>query len=335
MHNVRDKVVVITGASSGFGRGAALKFAEAGANVVGAARRKRVLKDLEKQCKKLGCQILTIETDVSNSEEVEELASRTVNQFGQIDVWVNNAGVGAVGRFDEIPLEEHEQLIRTNLLGTLYGSYFAMQEFRKRGRGVLINMSSFTGKVGTPYLTSYAASKFGICGLDMALRQELEQNNETGIRVCTITPVSFDTPFFEHSANHSGKPVRPIPPVYDPRKVIDTIFDLAQNPRDEVVVGAAGKLGSAQYRISPKLVERFMGRNAHKSQMESEGSARESSGSVFEPMSSGTDIYGGWSASNGGNKAAALLGIAVPAAIGIALLARKRSRIKEQLEQAA
>jgi short-subunit dehydrogenase len=332
---MRDKVVVITGASSGFGRGSALKFAEMGANVVAAARRKRVLKDLEKQSKKLGSQIRTIETDVSNAKDVEELAARTIREFGKIDVWVNNAGVGAVGRFDEIPLEEHEQLIRTNLLGTLYGSYVAMREFRKRGKGILINMSSFAGKVGTPYLSSYAASKFGIRGLGMALRQELEQNQDIGIRVCTVMPVSFDTPFFEHSANHIGRPVRPIPPVYDPRKVIDTVVDLAQNPRDEVVVGAAGKFGSAQYRIAPKLVERFMARNTHKSQMESEGTASHSSGSVLEPMSSGTDVYGGWSDSHGGSTTAKLLGIAIPTAIGIALLARKRARLKQQFEEAA
>jgi short-subunit dehydrogenase len=332
---MRDKVVVITGASSGFGRGAALKFAETGANVIAAARRKRALKDLERQGKKLGSQIRTVETDVSNARDVEELASRTVREFGQIDVWVNNAGVGAVGRFDEIPLEEHEQLIRTNLLGTLYGSYFAIREFRKRGKGILINMSSFAGKVGTPYMTSYAASKFGIRGLGMALRQELEQNQDIGIRVCTIMPVSFDTPFFEHSANHIGRPVRPIPPVYDPRKVIDTIVGLAQNPRDEIVVGTAGKFGSAQYRISPKLFERFMARTTHKSQMESEGTASDSSGSVLEPMSSGTEIYGGWNESNGGSITAKLLGIAIPTAIGIALLARKRGRLKEQFEEAA
>ncbi len=332
---MRDKVVVITGASSGFGRGAALKFAGNGAKVVAAARRKRALKDLEKQSRKVGSQIRIVETDVSHEDEVEELASRTVREFGKIDVWVNNAGVGSVGRFDEIPLEEHEQLIRTNLLGTLYGSYFAMQEFRKRGRGVLINMSSFAGKVGTPYLSSYAASKFGIRGLDMALRQELEQNGDFGIRVCTIMPVSFDTPFFAHSANHTGKPVRPIPPVYDPREVIDTIVGVAQNPRDEVVVGRAGRFGGAQYRIAPKTVERFMGRNAHKSQMESEGTAAQGSGSVFEPMSTGTDVYGGWLESNRGSRATRMIGIAVPAAVGIILLARKRSRNREEFEQAA
>jgi len=332
---MRDRVVVITGASSGFGRGAALAFAERGAKVVAVARRKRALKELEKHCRKLGTRILILDTDVSNAEEVEKLTSRAIREFGKIDVWVNNAGVGAVGRFDEIPLEEHEQLIRTNLLGTLYGSYFALREFRKRGVGTLINMSSFAGKIATPYLSSYSASKFGVRGLDMALRQELEQNEETNIHVCTIMPVSFDTPFFEHAANHSGKPVRPVPPVYDPQKVIDTIVDLARNPRDEVVVGTAGRLGNVQYRVSPKMMERFMGRNTHKAQMETEGTARHHSGSIFEPMSSGTEVRGGWIDERGSHTTAKLLSIAVPAAIGLALLARKRNRLREELDQVA
>ena len=75
-----------------------------------------------------------VETDVSSSSEVEELAQRSIDKFGRIDVWVNNAGVGTVARFDETPLEEHEQVIQTNLMGTIYGSYAALQQFRKQGK---------------------------------------------------------------------------------------------------------------------------------------------------------------------------------------------------------
>src|ERR1700691_4246027 len=137
---MRNRVVVITGASSGFGRGAALKFAEAGANVVLAARRRRALKDVAKECEQKGAKALVVETDVSNPEEVSELAQRAVDKFGRIDVWVNSAGVGAVGQFDETPLEEHAQVIKTNLLGTIYGSSEALQQFPQHGHGGLINV---------------------------------------------------------------------------------------------------------------------------------------------------------------------------------------------------
>jgi short-subunit dehydrogenase len=338
MKKMRNQVVVITGASSGFGRGAALKFAEAGAKVVLASRRKRLLKDLAQQCRDLGVEALAIEADVSESSDVEQLASRAISEFGAIDVWVNNAGVGTITRFDEAPLEEHEQVIRTNLLGTIYGSYFALKQFRKQGEGVLINVGSFAGKVAPPYYGSYAASKFGVRGLGMALREELAQNEEENIYVSTVMPVSMDTPFFEHAANHTGKPVKPVPPVYDPQEVIDAIFELAQNPQDEVVVGGFGKLGSLGERLSPKLMAKQMAKQTHKSLMTQKESASDNSGSVFRPMKSGTDVRGGWKKSgepveevedSSGSKLGAVLGMAIPAAMGLAYVLQRRRRMKD------
>jgi short-subunit dehydrogenase len=333
MGEMRNRVVVITGASSGFGRGAALKFAEAGANVVLAARRKRLLRQIARECRDIGAESLAVETDVSDSGEVEELAKRAVAKFGKIDVWVNNAGVGAVARFDETPLEEHEQVIQTNLMGTVYGSYAALQQFRKRGKGVLINVGSFAGKVAAPYLSSYSASKFGIRGLGMALRQELQENGEDPIHVCTVMPVSMDTPFFEHAANHTGKPVQPIPPVYDPQKVVDVIYELALDPEDEVIVGASGKLGSMAERIAPGFTEKYMGRQAHKAQMKQKKSASDKAGSVLKPMRGGTEVYGGWNDRGNGGKIAAVLGFAIPIGMGTAYLALQRARSRREYKR--
>ena len=335
MGEMRNRVVVITGASSGFGRGAALKFAEAGAKVVLAARRKRLLKKVADECREVGADALVVETDVSDSSEVEELASRAVGRFGKIDVWINNAGVGAVARFDETPLEEHEQVVQTNLMGTMYGSYVALQQFRKQGKGVLINVGSFAGKVAAPYLSSYSASKFGIRGLGMALRQELEENGDDRIHVCTVMPVSMDTPFFEHAANHTGKPVQPIPPVYDPQKVVDVIYEVALDPEDEVVVGASGKISSLAERVAPKLTEKQMAKQAHKAQMKQKKAAPDKSGSVFQPMSSGTEMYGGWSEKGNGGKLATVLGLAVPIGMGAVYVAVQRARSRREFERAA
>jgi short-subunit dehydrogenase len=336
MGEMRNRVVVITGASSGFGRGAAVKFAAAGAKVVLAARRKRLLKQVADECREAGGEALVVETDVSSSSDVEDLASRAIAKFGKIDVWVNNAGVGTVARFDETPLEEHEQVIQTNLMGTVYGSYVALQQFRERERGVLINVGSFAGKIAAPYLSSYSASKFGVRGLGMALREELEANGEDGIHVCTVMPVSMDTPFFEHAANHSGKPVEPIPPVYDPQKVVDVIYECALDPEDEVVVGPAGKLASLGERIAPRLTRKQMGKQAHKAQMKQTKSAPDKSGSVFKPMDSGDGVYGGWNDDKGISAVlATLLGIAVPLGMGAVYLALQRKRGRTNLDRAA
>src|ERR1041385_270690 len=186
------KVVVITGASSGFGKGAAREFAKAGASVVLAARRNELLDALAQECEAVGGQAIAVPTDVSSAAEVEQLAQAAIDAFGRIDVWVNNAGVGALGRFDEIPLSDHVEVIETDLMGALYGSYFALSQFRKQGNGTLINIASVVGKVPAPYFASYVASKHGIVGLSAALRQELRENGVEKIHVCTVMPTSTD-----------------------------------------------------------------------------------------------------------------------------------------------
>jgi hypothetical protein len=169
----------------------------------------------------------------------------------------------------------------------------------------------------------------------MALRQELAENDEDGIHVCTIMPVSHDTPFFEHAANYSGKPVQPIPPVYDPQKVVDTIFEVALHPEDEVIVGPSGKISSVAQRIAPAVMEKAMGWRAHKAQTDQTESARDKSGSVFKPESGGRGVYGGWLEKKRSGKLARVLGFAVPIGMGAAYLALQRARSRQSESEAA
>ncbi|HWR37584.1 MAG TPA: SDR family oxidoreductase [Clostridia bacterium] len=336
MKEMKNKVVVITGASSGIGRATALRFAQAGANLVLGARRKSLLKELAAECEQLNVRALSVDTDVSDSGDVERLSRRAIDAFGGIDAWVNNAGVSTFGRFDEIPLEEHRQVIETDLMGCIYGSYEALRQFRQQGKGVLINVSSYLGKDSAPYQSSYVAAKHGIRGLGMALRQELWANDNKDIHVCTVMPVSMDTPFFEHAANHTGKPVQAIPPVYPPEQVSETIFALAMKPKDEVIVGRAGKLFSMQGRFAPITAEKAMAMHTHRRQMRQNASVPDSSGNVLKPTASGTGVRGGWldneaargQRSNGRKVAGSIAALAVPAALTW-LLRRRESRVSE------
>jgi len=204
-------------------------------------------------------------------------------------------------------------------------------------------------------MSSYAASKFGVRGLGMTLREELAQNGEDGIHVSTVMPVSFDTPFFEHAANHSGKRVKPIGTVYDPKDVIEAIYRMSIDPEDEVVVGTEGKLSSIAQRLSPKLVEKQMAKQTQSAQMRQKERAKDSSGSLFRPMmKKGKDVYGGWTVASrksrdwergaavsgeesGGtkNRLGVLAGIAVPLGMGLAYLWRRRQQQRGRWEQAA
>lgn len=234
------KVIVITGASSGFGKGAALRFAGEGASLVLAARRGELLEEVAAECNGAGGDAIAVTADVSREEEVHRLAFRAVDKFGRIDVWINNAGVAAIGRFERIPLADHVQVIATDLLGALYGSYFSYRQFLTQKSGILINIGSELGGHTIPYYSSYSAAKHGIVGLSDSLRQEIVQNGLKNIHVCTVMPAAHDTPFFDHAANYTGHELWPPKPLHDPEDVIETIVRLARDPQDRTVVGADG-----------------------------------------------------------------------------------------------
>jgi len=286
------KVVVITGASSGFGRGAALKFAQEGASLVLAARRDEVLDELVEQCEAKGARALAVATDVGQQSDVENLALQAIQQFDRIDVWINNAGVGALGNFWDIPLEDHARVIETNLIGVINGSYFALEQFRQQGTGILINTASGLGKMPAPSFSSYTASKYGVVGLSAALRQELSDAGLKDIHVCTVLPMSMDTPWFEHASNYSGHEAEPIPPLYDPQEVIDTYVRLATQPEDEVIVGGAGKFMSALHSIMPGIVEGMMNMQTQMAQKKAPPT-EDSSNSIYEPSEESAEVYGG------------------------------------------
>jgi short-subunit dehydrogenase len=291
--DLREKVIVVTGASSGFGKGAARAFSAAGAHVVLAARREHLIQELAREIHSTGGAAHAVTTDVSRREDVERLGREAVERFGRIDVWINDAGVGALGRFEEVPLSDHVQVIETDLLGALYGSYVAMQQFRRQKAGTLVNVSSVLGKVPSPYYSSYCAAKAGIIGLSASLRLELRQNKVRDIHVCTVLPTTFDTPFFDHVSNYTGHEVKLIPPVYEPQRVIDVLLRLATEPEDEVMVGGAAKVTGVAHQLAPEATERLWAAQVHRLQIQQAAPAGASKGAVHEPMATGTEVTAG------------------------------------------
>jgi short-subunit dehydrogenase len=288
----RGKVVVITGASSGFGKGVALKLAEQGATVVLAARRAALLEDVAQECRRRGGQALAVPTDVADERDVARLAETAASRFGRIDVWINNAGIGAIGRFEDIPLADQKRVIDVNVDGVLYGSYHAMRLFRQQHAGTLINISSVDGKVALAYEAAYVASKHAVRGLGAALYQEVRLSGEKDIHVCTILPYAADTPWWEHAANYSGHSPRLVG--LDPaEKVVDVIVRATVNPRREIAAGFKAKAILASWQMAPALTETAAGSLAHHEIYVKAPPIPSTDGSIFTPTPLGSGIEGG------------------------------------------
>jgi short-subunit dehydrogenase len=283
------KTFVITGASSGFGKGVALQLGKYHSNVVLAARRTELLEEVATAIRTAGGSALVVTTDVSKPEDILHLCDTAVKHFGKVDVWVNNAGVASIGRFWDIPMEEHERVIDVNLKGVFYGSYSAIKLFRSQGYGTLINMGSVESEVPVAYQSSYSATKAGVRSLGEVLHQELRLSGDKNIRVVTIMPWAANTPFWQHLANHSGGTVSMLA-MDKPDKIVNAILYASLHRRRELPVGWKAHTAVGAHRLFPHFMEWASAQIAHKYQYMAPPPQPPSSGNLFKPMQEGSGI---------------------------------------------
>src|SRR5690606_11825621 len=236
--------VVITGASSGLGRGTAMKLASMGACVVINARREDLLEEVAGQARSSGGQAIVVPGDVSDPATIQHLLQAALQPTGRIDVWINNVGIGALGPFWDIPIEDHARVIDVNLKGLVYGAHAAIRQFRQQGAGTLVNIGSIDSEVPLAYQAGYSASKAGVLSLGRALNEELRLDKQERIKVATVMPWAVDTPWWEHAANYSGGTPR-MAAMDDPEKVVDAIVEICLDPQEELAVGWKAKASYA------------------------------------------------------------------------------------------
>jgi NAD(P)-dependent dehydrogenase (short-subunit alcohol dehydrogenase family) len=294
---IADSVIVITGASTGIGRASALEFARSGATVVVMSRRQEVLRTLADHCEKLGGRALPIAADVTDQEAVDNSARRVVETFGRIDCWINNAAVTMFARLEQAPPAAYRKVIETNLFGYIHGARAVLPYFREQGSGVLINISSGVGRIGSPFISAYVASKFAIIGLTESLRMELR--DAPNIHICTVLPGAIDTPLFQQGANFTGRAVKPIPPIYPAEEVAAALVELVRHPRHEIVIGNAAKLGLMTHAIAPGLTERIFAKRVEQKHFQ-DRPAPPTEGNLFTPMAEYHNVSGGWRVENEG-----------------------------------
>jgi NADP-dependent 3-hydroxy acid dehydrogenase YdfG len=190
MSNIQDKVVIITGASSGIGEATAKELASKGAKIVIAARREDRLIKLQEEIKNNGGQAIYKVTDVTSSEQMEELAQYALNEFGKIDVMVNNAGLMPLSPVHEKKIKEWDTMIDVNIKGVLYGIAAVLPTMREKKEGHIINVSSVAGHLIGPAGSVYSGTKFAVRAITEGLRKEEAVNN---IRTTIISPGAVAT----------------------------------------------------------------------------------------------------------------------------------------------
>lgn len=289
---LQGKTFVVTGASSGFGQGVALKLGEYRANVVLAARRTDLLDEIAAKIRIAGGSALVVTTDVSNYEDIQRLADTTIKRFGHIDAWINNAGIGAIGPFWDIPIKDQMRVIDVNLKGVIYGSYEAIKIFRNQKYGILINTGSIDSEVPLAYQGSYSASKAGVRSLGEVINQELRLAGYKNIKVTTIEPWAVDTPWWGHAANYSGGTPR-MKAMDDPYLVVDVIIWSYFHPRKEIPVGPKAKASYFFHHLCPHFTEKLSANYSHKYQIRFAPPAKDTSGTLYTPMESGRGVDDG------------------------------------------
>jgi NAD(P)-dependent dehydrogenase (short-subunit alcohol dehydrogenase family) len=234
---MKDAVVVITGASAGIGAALARLVGSRGGRPVLLARREKELRAVAAQA---GPEALAVVADVSRREEVQRALAAALARFGQVDVWVNNAGRGITRNVSELSDEDLDLMISANLKSALYGMQAVLPHFRKRGRGHIINVSSMLGRVPfAPFRSAYSASKHALNALTASLRMELRPEHP-GIHVSSVHPGVVATEF-GLSALHGGPDSRTLPGAQSAEEVAEEIAGVIEQPRADVYTRAGAR----------------------------------------------------------------------------------------------
>ncbi len=222
--DLKNRNVVITGASSGIGRATALEMARRGANVVLAARRTERLEEVAAQCRALGVRALAVATDVTKPEDCRRL----IDAAGEVDVLVNNAGFAVFGAVPDAGLATLREMMDTNYFGTVHCTQAVLPHMLVRRSGVIVNVGSITGLMGFARMSGYCATKFALVGFTEGLRDEVIGS---GVNVALVCPGTTDTEFFVRAEKGRMPGASRLMPAVKPERVARAVCDAAEDGR--------------------------------------------------------------------------------------------------------
>lgn len=258
-------IVVITGASAGVGRAAALAFARQGADVALLARDEAALAQVAEEVRRFGVRALPVPIDVSAADAVEAAADRVERELGPIDVWVNNAMVTMFSPVSRMTSKEFARITEVTYLGYVWGTMAALHRMSRRDKGVIVQVGSALAYRAIPLQSAYCGAKHAIRGFTDALRCEL-LHEKSGVRVTMVQMPALNTPQFDWAPSRMPGAPRPVAPVYEPEVAARAIVWAAAHARRELHVGLSSIKAIVANKIAPSYLDRYLAKRAFQAQ---------------------------------------------------------------------
>lgn len=267
MTSKAPQIVVVTGASAGLGRAIAHSFAQRGASVGLIARNPEALAAAREEVERLGGKALALPLDVGDAKAIEDAAAKVEEEFGPIDVWVNNAMVSVFSPIKEMEAEEYRRVTEVTYLGYVYGTMAALRRMLPRDRGTIIQVGSALAHRSIPLQSAYCAAKHAIVGFTDSLRCELFHDH-SNVKVTMIQMPAMNTVQFDWVKSRLPRKPQPVPPIYEPELAAEALWRAAQsrNPRREYWVGFPTVKAIVGQRIIPGLLDRYLGATGYDAQ---------------------------------------------------------------------
>jgi len=255
---MQNKVVIITGATSGIGRSCAELFGKAGAKVVFTGRNEKRMEEVKATLKALGVDFMGYIMDVSNEEENKRLVDKTIERYGKIDILINNAGISMRALFQDLDMNVFRKVMDINFYGTVYLTKYALP-YILESKGSIVGVSSINGHRGTPARTAYTASKFAMEGFFESLRTEVMKK---GVHVLVISPGFTGTNIRNAALNEKGMPQGESPrdekKMMTPEQAARAILKGIQKKKRDIVLTTQGKLVVFLNKWIPKIMDKIV-----------------------------------------------------------------------------
>lgn len=253
---MKNKVIIITGASSGIGKATAIRFARTGAKLVIAARSLDKLEETKVEIERLGAEVLAIKADVSKEADCQNLIEEAISKFNKIDVLINNAGISMRALFNDSDLSVIKNVMDINFWGSVYCTKFALPHILKE-KGSVVGISSIAGFVGLPARTGYSASKFAMHGFLNALRNENLENDLHVLIACPgFTASNIRNAALTADGSSQGESPRAEEKMMSAEEVAGHIYEAILNRKEEIVLTSEGKLARLLSKFLPKTINK-------------------------------------------------------------------------------